>query len=119
MRNALSLLLADAKASLSSCRVCPVKGTCVFITPRYEPGYCLHEYKLLHAFLAQRLRVHPPAGAAGFAMMTREVEAHVNHLRATRPFDPSDPHLEVGEGFFPHAFYPVQAHLGRFGVTCA
>ena len=72
MRGAFERHLAQQKSELATCPVCPVKGTCVFVTPGYEPGYCLHEYKLLHAHLARRLRTHPPAGALHFPALVDE-----------------------------------------------
>jgi hypothetical protein len=78
-------LLGEARSSLHSCRACPVKGTCVFVTPRYEPGYCLHEYRLLHAFVARRLRAHPPAGAQRFERLRQEAFTFIERLRQEQP----------------------------------
>lgn len=77
------------RSLLSSCPVCPAKGTCVFVTPGYEPGYCLHEFRLLHAFLARRLRSHPAAGASEFSRLAVEAQRFVEQMRKERPFDPS------------------------------
>ncbi len=86
MQPATARLLETQKAALHSCPVCPVKGACVFATPGYEPGYCLHEYRLLHAFVAQRLRSHPPAGAQTLSRVMAETAAFVERTRKENPY---------------------------------
>lgn len=86
MKTELMELLVKERASLHSCPSCPVKGSCVFATPAYEPGYCLHEYRLLHAFVAQRLRVHPPAGVQRFERIAQEARAFIDRIRTERPY---------------------------------
>lgn len=82
-------LVQMSRSLLSSCPVCPAKGTCVFVTPGYEPSYCLHEYRLLHAFLARRLRSHPAAGASEYSRLAVDAQRFVDDIRREKPFDPA------------------------------
>lgn len=117
MENAFRWLLEEAKPSLNSCPACPIKGTCVFVTPEYEPGYCLHEYKRLHAFLANRLRVHPPAGAAGFSRLVQDVAAEAGRLQRDRPYDPRVPIADLGTGHWNPDGLGLQSTLRRFEIA--
>jgi hypothetical protein len=101
-------LLQLQRASLDSCPECPVKGTCVFATPGYEPGYCLHEYKLLHAFVSQRLRARPPAGATGFERLQSEAAAFVDRIKRQAPRGAVPPWLPDSPA------WPNQTTLMRF-----
>lgn len=116
MKEALLELLASQKASLSSCPVCPVKGACVFVTPEYEPGYCLHEFRLLHAFLARRLRDHPPAGAAGLSRVAEEATRFVESVRHVRPFDPGRWSTHGYPSVPPAPVWPTQSTLSAYGI---
>lgn len=108
MKNPLVELLREQRASLNSCPACPVKGTCVFATPGFEPGYCLHEYRLLHAFMARRLRVHPPAGVQSFDRLRAEAATFVERLRRETPHGSAPHQLPASNA------WPNQATLSRF-----
>jgi len=101
-------LLHKQRASLDSCPECPVKGTCVYATPEYEPGYCLYEYKLLHAFVSQRLRAHPPAGVAGFERLSLEAADFVQRVRERQPYGGHSARLPDSRA------WPNQTTLARF-----
>lgn len=117
MRAEFASLLLEARPALSSCSVCPVKGSCVYATPEYEPGFCLHEYRLLHAYVASRLRAHPPAGAAGFARLADDIHSVAETICGQRT---AAGHASLPpEGTVPWMARTAQASPGRFGLGAA
>jgi hypothetical protein len=89
MRNDMTVLLESNLDGLSQCDACPFRGGCAFATDRYVPSYCLHEYKLLHAFVASQLRQRPPGDARGYAGLSEDVRRYAKYLHEQRPFDPT------------------------------
>jgi cytochrome c553 len=87
MRTSAKTLLDEARSALSACANCPDQATCAFTSTRYQPGYCLHEYKLLHQALMARLTAHPTLGAAQMARLSDELAQYAEFLRRQRPFD--------------------------------
>lgn len=85
----MEALLAEAQESLTACDTCPVRGRCVFATRAYQPERCLHERKLLHAFLWSQRHGRGRLEAAGYADLARKASEYAGYLRAARPFDPS------------------------------
>ncbi len=87
MRNDMEALLAEAQEALTACDGCPERARCVFATAHYEPGRCLHEYKLLHAFLWSRRPGRGRLDAAVYGRLAEEARQYAGFLRRTRPFD--------------------------------
>lgn len=87
----------------------------MFTSSTYQPGRCLHEYKLLHAFAHRRARgAHD---AAGWARVAEEVRRYGQWLKDVRPFDPADEALVVPHG--PDAPFDdtAQATLSAFTTS--
>lgn len=85
----MEALLTEAQDTLTACDGCPVRARCVFATAQYEPGRCLHEFKLLHAFLWSRRAGRGRLDASEYARLADEAREYADYLRRARPFDAS------------------------------
>lgn len=113
----MEALLTEAQDTLTACDGCPVRARCVFATAQYEPGRCLHEYKLLHAFLWSRRTGRGRLEAAEFGRLAEEARQYAEYLRRARPFDaarisnapPAGPTVPFQEG-------AAQSTLSAFAI---
>ena len=94
-----------------------MRRSCVFTSDGYLPEHCLHEYKLLHAFVHTRLRQVRPGHAHDYARLAIETQSYAGFLRTKRPFDPSQVSNPVPRGSGVPGFETGQSNLLCFEST--
>lgn len=111
MASAMRLAHAFARRAsrVGQCPKCRVKGACVFVTPEHAPSLCLHEYKLVHAFVVSRLRRARPVGLARFREIQDEVDEFARRLQDYPTYDAG----RLANPFVPVSI-PEQSTLATF-----